>query len=71
MQNYADISSENAGFACRMVAACKISLNAHLTATVMAGEPVSSEDTVTITMADILAALQSLLYWWVMDLGDE
>ena len=70
LQNFADISSENAGLACRMVAACKISLNARLTATVMAGESVSSEDTVTITMADVLAAIRSLLYWWVMDLGD-
>ena len=53
LQNYAGISSENAGWACHMVAACKILLNAHLTATVMAGESVSSEDTVTITMADV------------------
>ena len=71
LQNYTDISSENAGLACRMVAACKSSLNARLTSTVMAGRSVSSEDTVTITMADVLAALRSLLYWWKMDLGDE
>ena len=61
VQNYADISTENAGFAGRMLASCKASVNARLTAAVMAGESVSSVDTVTITMADVLAALESLL----------